>query len=292
MPELSEVELTRRDLLPRLRGRRILDFWTDWPRALRAATSNQRPASSMRGRKIFGVTRRGKVLFFKLSGKPVRVMAIHLRMSGRLVVTSAGMRQWDKSERSSKFVARDATSRWVHFVWRLSGGLELRLIDPRKFGRVWYGAPDELRADPYLGALGDDPHRLAFPEFHGLLRSGRGRVKPFLLRQDRFAGIGNIIADEALWRARIHPCALITRLALTQARDLHRAIAKTIGLMLDAGGTTLRDWGRPDGRAGRYQEQRLVYGRAGKPCPRCGTRLLRIVVGGRGTTICSQCQQM
>ncbi len=291
MPELSEVELTRRGLLPRLRGRRILQFSTDWPRALRAAIGSQHPAASMRGRKILGVARRGKVLFFKLSGKPERALAMHLGMSGRLEVIPRSPRNApQKYVRSHSFLK--PVDRWVHFAWRLSGGRELRFVDPRKFGLVWYGAPGELDADPYLGRLGEDPHRLAFPEFDGLLRSGRGRVKPFLLRQDRFAGIGNIIADEALWRAGIHPRTPIAALSPARARSLHRAIAKTIAAMLEAGGTTLRNWGRPDGQAGRYQEERRVYGKAGKSCPRCRAKLQRIVVGGRGTTICTRCQRI
>lgn len=299
MPELSEVELTRRGLLPRLRGRRILDFWTDWPRGLRAysgkriADSVEWMAADILGRRILNIERRGKVLFFRLSGKRERTMAIHLRMSGRLEVMRAA-----KAAHAAK------ENRWMHFWWQLSGGRELRFVDPRKFGLVWYGAPEELLADSYLGALGEDPHRLTFSAFDTLLRrgraarvageprQGRGMVKPYLLRQDRFAGIGNIIADEALWRARIHPRAPIAHLSLAQARDLHGAIVKTIGLMLDAGGTTLRNWGRPDGRAGRYQEERRAYGKAGKPCPRCGVILQRIVVGGRGTTICPKCQQV
>ena len=182
--------------------------------------------------------------------------------------------------------------RWVHFRWRLSGGRELRFVDPRKFGVVWYGAPDELRADPYLGHLGADIRSLIPQEFLTILGNGRGMIKPFLLRQDKFSGIGNIIADESLWQAGIHPKTHITYLDTRASKRLFHSIQGTMRAMLASGGTSIRTFRHPDGAAGRYQERRLVYGKAGQPCPRCKAKLIRIVVGGRGTTICSQCQPL
>ena len=277
MPELPEVEITRRKLLPLLRGRRILDFWTNWVRGLRIAKSKEQIVKSIRGRKILDVARRGKVLVFRLSGEPERMLAIHLRMSGRLEVVPL-LSSWSSSPK------------WVHFRWRLSGGKELRFVDPRKFGIVWYGAPEKLNRDPYLARLGLEADAMTFGQFSEVLADARGMIKPFLLRQDKFAGIGNIIADEALWRARIHPETRITYLDARVRRRLYQGIRKTIRAMLSSGGTTLRNWRTPDGSAGRFQEKRLVHGRAGQPCPRCRTILKRIVVGGRGTTVCPRCQ--
>jgi formamidopyrimidine-DNA glycosylase len=116
-------------------------------------------------------------------------------------------------------------------------------------------------------------------------------VKPALLRQDVLAGVGNIMADETLWRAEIHPRARLETLTDADLKRLWRALAVTTHSMLGAGGTSLRDWKHPDGKRGRFQERRRVYGKAGKPCPRCGTKLVRVVVGGRGTTICLRCQR-
>lgn len=276
MPELPEVEITRKKLLPLVRGRKVLGFSTDWPRGLRSADSVERIADSIRGRKILNVERRGKVLLFKLSGEPERTLAVHLRMSGRLEVRSA--KPPPKSQQ------------WVHFLWPLSGGKLLQLVDPRKFGVVWYGAPEQLNRDPYLDRLGLEADSMTFPQFYQILKNSRGMVKPFLLRQDKFAGIGNIIADESLWRARIHPRAHIADLTEGQRQQLYQGIQRTIAAMLSSGGTTLRNWSQPDGRAGRFQERRLVHGQAGQPCPRCRRKLVRIVVGGRGTTICPRCQ--
>lgn len=283
MPELPEVEITRRKLLPLVRGLRILGFWTNWVRGLRVPGIGRRVSVDMVGRKILDVTRRGKVLFFPLSGRPPRMMAIHLRMSGRLAVVRAA-----KETKGTKGIKE----RWTHFTWRLSGNHELRFVDPRKFGVVWYGAPKELSADPYLGRLGADISSLGMQAFLAVLSSGAGMAKPFLLRQDKFSGIGNIIADESLWRARIHPRAAIAALPEPKRRKLFYAIQHTIRAMLSSGGTSIRTFRHPDGEAGRYQERRLVYGKAGKLCPRCRARLLRVVVGGRGTTICPQCQKI
>lgn len=284
MPELPEVEITRRVLLPLIRGRIILGFWTDWPKGLKAA-SGQRIADSakwmaadIRGRRILGVERRGKVLFFRLSGKPERVMAIHLRMSGSMEVVKAAGATED--------------SRWVHVRWQLSGSRELRFVDPRKFGLVWYGAPEDLQKDPYLGGLGVDANGPTQEAFVAALRGRGGMIKPLLLRQDVIAGIGNILADESLWHAGIHPKAGIADLDNAALGRLHGGLAKTIRTVLASGGTSMRNFRHPDGNAGRYQERRFVYGRAGQSCPRCRTILERIVVGSRGTTICPNCQRV
>ena len=289
MPELPEVEITRQKLLPLIRGRKILDFGTDWPRGLQATngkgqmTNGRWVATDIRGRRILAVRRRGKVLFFKLSGTPERVMAIHLRMSGSLEVVK---------ETKGTEEPKGTKARWVHFVWRLGGRRELRFIDPRKFGRVWYGSPGVLRRDPYIASLGTDAKAILPDEFMTALRGRRGMVKPLLLRQDVVAGIGNILADESLWRARIHPRTSVAALKGDALGRLYRGLQATIRAVLSSGGTSMRTFRHPDGARGRYQERRLVYGRAGSPCPRCRTRLQRVVVGGRGTTICPQCQRM
>ncbi len=258
----------------------------------------------MRGRKVLDVTRQGKVLFFRLSprrargkpprwssgraGEPERVMAVHLRMSGRLEVASHSPGRHPERQRR---VSSSLPARWTHFAWQLSDGKELRFIDPRKFGLVWYGAPGELQRDSYLGGLGIDAKGLTKKAFITAIHGRRGMIKPLLLRQDVVAGIGNILADESLWHARIHPKVSAAGLDDAALERLHGGLEKTIRAVLASGGTSLRNFRHPDGKAGRYQERRLVYGKAGEPCPRCRTRLHRIIVGGRGTTICGSCQR-
>lgn len=277
MPELAEVEITRLKLLPAVKGRRILDFWTDWPRNFHSSLSIAEAKRDIRGRKITGLSRRGKVLFFELAGKPARKIALHFRMSGRLLVSSSK--------------SKPASDKWTHFRWRLSGSREIRFIDPRKFGVVWYGTGDELSKYPYLKSLGRDARDIPKKVFTAALRKKTGMVKAVLLRQDVLSGIGNIMADETLWRAKIHPKTKIADLSLGALNNLHSALTATISAMLSAGGTSLRDWGHPDGKRGGYQEKRKIYGKAGEPCPRCKTKLERIVVGSRGTTVCPKCQR-
>ena len=277
MPELAEVEISRLKLLPAVQNRRILDFWTDWPRGFKSPLPVAKARRDIRGRKILGLSRRGKVLFFELAGKPARKIALHFRMSGRLLASSS----------KSKI----ASDKWTHFRWRLTGGREIRFIDPRKFGVVWYGSENDLKRDKYLANLGRDALRIPKKVFTAALRKKTGMVKAVLLHQDVIAGVGNIMADETLWRAKIHPKTKIADLSASALNNLHSALTTTVNAMLAAGGTSLRDWGHPDGKLGGYQEKRKIYGKAGEPCPRCKTKLARLIAGGRGTTVCPKCQR-
>ena len=274
MPELPEVELTRLKLLPLLSGRRIHAFASAWPKNL-IAPSRAAIAREVAGRTIRSVQRRGKVLFLDLSGSPRRQFAVHLRMSGRLAVESIAM----------------ARSPWARAWWTFADGTELRFIDPRKFGRIWYGNPREFSsADSYLASLGPDARTVGRVDFVARFAGRRAGIKALLLRQDLIAGVGNILADESLWKAKIHPRATAVSLSAAKLGSLHRALVATIAASLRAGGSTLRDWAQPDGVRGGFRERHRVYGRAGAACPRCRSELARLIVAGRGTTVCIRCQ--
>jgi formamidopyrimidine-DNA glycosylase len=287
MPELTEVEITRRKLSPLVVGRRILSFETEWSKGVRSL-GVRNIAKDIRGRRIRALSRHGKVLFAALSGSPPRTIALHLRMSGRLGVTAALRRPNPIRVRSD--TDGSVGNRWVRHRFRLDNGRELIFIDPRKLGRIWYGDPKAFARDPYLGRLGQDAARISAAYFSRAFHNRRGMVKYFLLKQTVFAGIGNIIADESLWRARIHPKRDIASLAAKDLSRLYVAIRYTLSAMLRSGGTTLRDFRHPDGKSGSYQERRQVYGKAGLPCPRCRNLLTRLIVAGRGTTVCARCQ--
>lgn len=274
MPELPEVEITMQKLTPLVGGRRILAFATDWPKGFKTENREQRTGSSVVGRKILGVERRGKVLFFKLSGKPERRLAVRLGMSGRLIVAATA----------------EPRGPWVWARWTFDNGTELRFVDPRKFGIIWYGDHATFTRDGYLGRLGPDAAGISRDVFVRAFAGRRAMIKTLLLRQDLVAGIGNILADEALWRAKVNPETVAARMPPPRLAALHRALAATIRESIAAGGSTLRDWGHPDGTRGAFRKQHRVYGRAGLPCPRCRAALRRIMVAGRGTTICPACQ--
>ena len=272
MPELPEVETTKRKLEPLLIGERILGFWTDWPRGLKIS-SKKFTNVDIKGRKISKIERRGKAIIMELSGG--RILGMHQRMSGKILV-----------------LPRAIQDKHTHFRFKLSNGRDLVMHDIRKFGLVWYGAPRNVLNDKYLMSLGHDPLVISLADFKKSFRRKSGMIKPLLLRQDILAGIGNIIADESLWKAKIHPKTRIEQLRETKIINLYKSIRFVLNKSIKLGGTTMRDWLHPDKTEGRYFAECFVYQRAGERCFRCRTLITRIVVGSRGTFFCPKCQPM
>ena len=266
MPELPEVESVRRQLDPELSGRRAIDVWTDPHPAIPRQFQH---ADRLVGRKIASVGRRGKFLI-----APLDVgleLILHLGMTG-----------------SFRFGQEDPYTR---AAVRLDDGRKLIFRDVRRFGRlavVFAGRYEEI---PMLHTLGPEPLSDDFDagEFARALKRTTAPVKPYLLSQRPVAGVGNIYADEALWLARIHP--LSRRVGPARAHALHAAIREVLTGAVAREGTTFRDYVMVDGESGRNAGFLVAYGRAGQPCPRCGTPLRKIVLGGRGTTYCPQCQR-
>ncbi|MBI2034042.1 MAG: bifunctional DNA-formamidopyrimidine glycosylase/DNA-(apurinic or apyrimidinic site) lyase [Candidatus Liptonbacteria bacterium] len=272
MPELPEAEITKRKLAPLIK-KTIVSFSCDWPRGLRVVRSTRDINRDIRGRRVRGIRRHGKVIFLDLGE---RIIAFHQRMSGRLEIPP----------RSTK------PTKHVHHILTFSDGSALWFHDPRKFGVVWYGKPEEVKKEPYHRTLGSDGLAITLSDFKARLREHRGMIKPLLLRQDVVAGIGNITADETLWEARIHPKRHVHTLKDADLNRLFRAMKNVLDLGIRAEGSTLRDWAHPDGESGKFQEYLKVYGRGGEKCPRSPTPIKRMVVGGRGTWICSKCQRL
>ena len=280
MPELTEVELTMRVLKPMIVGKSILDFSTDWPRGLKSVLKLPAIKREIRGRKIARLKRRGKVLFMETSSSSKRSFALHLRMSGSLL--------WGFSDKLRLHTDR----KHVHFNWRFTSGEELWFSDPRKFGVVWYGTPEEMNDERYLRTLGPDAASITPSEFRNRITKHRGMLKPFLLRQDFIAGLGNIIVDEMLWEAKLHPRHPAEFLVYSDIERLYACMKKVIRCILAAEGNTVRNWIMPDGTEGRSALRLRVYDRKGQPCVRCSRPIGRIVVGGRGTHVCSKCQRV
>ena len=265
MPELPEVETIRRQLAPRLRGRDIVEAWGHPSPKFVAA-----PAAT--GASIEGVDRRGKYLLVELDGQ--RHLGIHLGMTGQLSVRPVD-------------VEPDPYARaW----WTLDGDERLELRDVRRFGRVAVMPRDDHSDMPTLATQGPEPFDADFTAEHlyRALRRSKVRVKTQLLSQRPVAGVGNIYADEALWATGINPGArTVTR---AQAAALRDEIVQVLSAGIDHGGTTLRDYRDADGGRGTNQLHLECYGRAGHPCNRCGTTLVRRVIDARGTTMCPTCQ--
>lgn len=268
MPELPEVEVTRRRIAASLLGARItgvrLGAPLRWPLGIEPA--------ALVGRRVRQVGRRGKYLLIELDRGG---LLLHLGMSGSLA-------WWDDTP---------PPGRHDHFDLCTDRGT-LRLHDPRRFGAVLYvdGAED-ARARKLLGALGVEPLEPAFEpvSFHAALRSRRAPIKSVLLAGDVVVGVGNIYASEALFRAGIRPTTPASRLGRIRVARLHAAIREVLQRALDVGGSTLRDF-RVNGQDGHFQLEWWVYGRAGEPCRVCGTPIRAIRQGQRSTFYCPRCQ--
>jgi formamidopyrimidine-DNA glycosylase len=278
LPELPEVETIARELRPDVVGRTIKNAWFDWPNQIKHPAPSEFVAA-VKGREILSVERRAKWLVFALGpargrGEPA-VLAIQVKMTGQLDVLA-------------RIAPKD---KHVHATFLLDDGRELRLRDTRKFGRLAVYAPAD--AERVLGTLGPEPlgEELTLPEFRRMLRARRGRLKTLLMNQGFLAGVGNIYADEALWRARLHPLRSAANLRPDQARHLYVALRDVLNEAIARRGSSVDSYRAPEG-SGDMQHYLNVYGRTGKPCPRCGRPTRRMVIGARSTHFCSWCQRL
>jgi len=278
MPELPEVETVVRRLRPEMVGRAFAQVRVTWPRTV--ATGADQLCRTLPGWRVAALERRGKFLLFALAratagravpgdgGEPAGALLIHLRMTGRLNVEPPGA----------------PAGRFTRVAFDLDDGRALHFDDVRKFGRVFL-VP---QAEAVTGMLGPEPlaEDFTLAAFRRLLVGRARQLKPLLLDQTFLAGLGNIYADEVLYRARLHPLRRTDTLTPEETRRLHRAIRDTLRKAIEHHGTSF-DWAYA---GGNYQELLNVYDRAGQPCPRCGTPVVRTVVGQRGTYYCPECQ--
>ncbi len=270
MPELPEVETIRRHLAPHVEGRALeaIDVLDErWCRPLAPEELTQ----AVQGRRVERLSRRGKYLVWELTDDVFLLM--HLRMTGTLLLDP------------------DPPSR--HPRVRLDLGDHVLVFDdPRRFGTGELAlGPDALRAF-FDSRLGVEPFAREFTaeHLHALAQTSRAPVKAFLLDQKRIAGVGNIYADEALFRARVHPLRPANRLTRAQTAALRDAVVETLLAGLEAKGATIDDFRDPYGVSGSFQDQFLVHLREHEPCPNCGHAVRKLRAAGRGTYVCERCQ--
>jgi formamidopyrimidine-DNA glycosylase len=299
MPELPEVETVARDLQRKVVGARIADAEVRWDRTIRHPQPAERFIAEVRNSEIRRVGRRAKsVLIHLVDG---RVMTVALRMTGALIVADGNAPE----------------DPYARVVFRLADGRELRYRDVRKFGRIglWEGSSlvqrRRRRATTARGrkSVGEDggPYRVGqvFAR-HGpeplattftaarlaeRLKGRSARLKSLLLDQSFIAGVGNIYADEALWRARLHPMRRADTLTPQEVARLHRAVRAVLRQGIENRGSSFGDYVDPDGLPGDNAERLSVYQRTGEPCLRCGTTIQRVVIGQRSTHFCPRCQR-
>lgn len=272
MPELPEVETVVRQLRPNLRGALISDVRVRLPKIVRTAPAAFR--LGLRGRHIDQIDREGKRIILRL--EPSACLVIHLGMTGRLMIRPA----------------ESPLDQHTQVCWRLGDGFrELRFVDPRQFGGVWFLPDGACPAEHGLRPLGPDALTLRWPQFREVLRRPR-QIKALLLDQQAIAGLGNIYCDEALYAAGIHPRRRANLLREPQVARLFRAVRRVLKASIAAGGTTISDYRAADGSEGAFQRELKVYGRAGETCGRCGGLIRRVLAAGRSSHLCPRCQPL
>lgn len=270
MPELPEVETVANGLHKRVAGDRIESVWVgSKPEPLKSTALEI--SSTLEGAQVERVRRVGKHIVFdlqSLKNSAGSQWIVHLGMTGKMLVVSP----------------ETELPKHTHLVAKLKSGRELRFIDPRRFGRL------EVRRGSFSGP-GAEPLEITADEFAELFHRSKAPIKAALLNQKLLHGVGNIYADEALFRAGIRPRRRANTLSRVELRKLHQGLQKVLKAAIAAGGSSISDYVDADGEAGFFQIQHRVYGRENKPCVKCKSPIKKIVVGGRGTHYCPSCQK-
>lgn len=271
MPELPEVETTRRGIAPHLIGRWVVAVVVREPR-LRQPIPTELPRE-LTGQTVTAVERRAKYLLLRTTGG---TLILHLGMSGSLRLVAA----------------ESPPGKHDHLDLRLDDGRALRLTDPRRFGLALWTRDDPL-AHPLLAGLGPEPLSEAFQGgcLHRAAAGRRAAVKLLAMDNKVVVGVGNIYANESLFLAGIHPARAAGRVSAARYDRLAESIKGVLSAAIKAGGTTLRDFVGGDGKPGYFAQQLRVYGREGEPCLACGTAIRSVRLGQRSTFYCPHCQR-
>lgn len=276
MPELPEVETVVRGLRLSLPGRAIVEVRfgkTDF------VESPQSISECLPGMRIADVTRMGKFICIGLEARVAETtrssrmyLIVHLGMTGRLTVIASS----------------EPVTPHTHVFFVLDDGRELRYTDVRRFGRMLLVRESDLPG--FAGLLGKEPLEISAEEFCRYFESRRARVKALLLDQTVLRGIGNIYADESLFRARLHPARIAENLTKKQLLALHRTVRKVLEEAIHSRGSSVSDYVDSEGKRGQFQLRHRVYQRTGKPCFRCHAKISRMIVAGRSSHFCPRCQ--
>ncbi|HEX4029064.1 MAG TPA: bifunctional DNA-formamidopyrimidine glycosylase/DNA-(apurinic or apyrimidinic site) lyase [Terracidiphilus sp.] len=284
MPELPEVETIARGVHERVRGDRILQAWfSSLAEPFKTPAASQ--SAGLAGRAFLAVHRTGKHIVCELGSaaatQPDAQWIVHLGMTGRLLVT----------------VPDAPIAPHTHARLSLESGRELRFVDPRRFGRLEFralapsGSAGTAASPNSFRAPGADPLAIGRDEFAALFRGRKLAIKAALLNQTLLAGVGNIYADESLFHAGIRPRRAAGRLTRAQLERLREALRTVLQHAIRLGGSSVSDYVDANGVRGFFQLEHCVYLRTGEPCRRCGTPIQRILLAGRGTHFCPQCQR-
>jgi formamidopyrimidine-DNA glycosylase len=281
MPELPEVETVVRGLQKSVLGHKILSVWIGKSDFI----DNPGEFTRLSGQKIVAIERFGKFMLLRLTNSEYAAseglkdaahqsasLLVHLGMTGQIAPTAADI-PFDKH---------------THVSLTLDDGRELRYTDARRFGRMAYLTAELLAKE--VAEAGADPLEVSSAEFAGRVRSRNARIKALLLDQGVLRGVGNIYADESLWRAKIHPARVGAKLSPKEAETLRQMLQEILNRAIIMRGSSISDFLDANGEPGEYQRHHRAYGREGKPCYRCRTPIRRVIVAGRSSYFCPKCQ--
>jgi len=286
MPELPEVEMVRRQLADKIVGKTIADVEV---LADKAAGNDPQFAKELVGQKITGLERKGKYLFFVLSGDDSFLVG-HLRMTGRIIFVSADSEEEHGGGHALSKSVASQPHKHTRIIFTFKDGSHLYYNDMRKFGYLKRATAEDINKQKE--ALGLEPlaDSYTLESFSKILAGRRTSVKAALLKQSDIAGLGNIYVDEACWRAEVRPDRTAGEFSEVEVKALFEATQSVLEDAIEHGGTTFRDYVDTGGKNGNFTDKLAVFGREGEACPLCGETIKKSRVAGRGTHFCPQCQ--
>ncbi|MFA6436928.1 MAG: bifunctional DNA-formamidopyrimidine glycosylase/DNA-(apurinic or apyrimidinic site) lyase [Candidatus Paceibacterota bacterium] len=296
MPELPEVQTTVDELKKEILGIGFLDFWCDWKKSVKNLSPDEFK-KKIKGEKILNISRRAKLLVFKLTNN--KLLLAHQKMTGHFLVGTwnyhpRAKRKWQSTDIGH---LQDKVNDYIHLMFWLDDGRQLAFSDLRKFGWIAFYENIALEDIPEISFLGPEPLDKNFTPniFEKRLKKTSRPIKQAIMDPKIVVGIGNIYADESLFLAQIHPLAPANRIPKQNIRKLLYAIQKTLKTAIKHKGTTIlsgaEEYRLPSGERGNYQDQTQVYHRENQPCPRCGSKIKRIKIGQRSAHFCPKCQK-
>jgi len=286
MPELPEVETVVSDLNKKIKGYRIISFWSDWPKAIKGKSFNDF-SKEIKRRKILNARRIGKNIFIDLSGG--KTLYIHLKMTGHLLVKSSKLKGQSKKE----YYFGDKVNQYIHHIWRLEKNKNLEFSDVRKFAKIVLDDTDKVNNLPEIKKLGVDAMSKDFTlkNFKDILsRQKHKTIGVILMNQEMIAGIGNIYRSEILYEAGISPIKKIFSLGSSTSK-LHISIKKILKKAIRMRGTSDSDYRDTSGAPGKFQKTLKVYRKEGQKCKKCAIIVKKIIMKQRSVFFCPKCQK-
>ncbi|MFC1663557.1 bifunctional DNA-formamidopyrimidine glycosylase/DNA-(apurinic or apyrimidinic site) lyase [Patescibacteria group bacterium] len=300
MPELPEVETTVRDLKKKVLKRTFIDVWTDFSKMIKKPSFKQFK-KEIKGKKIKNVWRRGKNVIFDLTEN--KTLLIHQKLTGHLLLGKWELKKGQWQSKIKGPLLEDPRNRFLHLIFWLDNEKMFALSDLRKFAKIELWGTEKFRESEGIKALGPEPldKNFTFKKFSKTLKEKktnkgeycqrRGKLKQVLLDQTIIAGIGNIYSDEILWKAKIHPLKEISKLNQKELKRIYKAIKTILKKAIKLRGESISDYRDIKGKKGYFDSERKVYQRKGESCLRCGAKIERIKITGRGAHFCPKCQK-